>query len=155
MLSSPYIERVQVDDGFLDSLDLRLGRGLTVVIGARGTGKTSLVELVRFCLGVESFTKEAAERGYQQALSVLDGGQVTITLSNGQDRTTVVRTESDLSPRSTSKVPDVTILAQGEIEAVGAQSGGRLHLVDRLVPERQHFDKRSRTRESRDKVPYN
>ena len=65
-LNSPsglYIERVQVDEGFLDGLDLQLGRGLTVVIGARGAGKTSLVELVRFCLGAGSFTDEARERG--------------------------------------------------------------------------------------------
>ena len=135
------IERVQVDEGFLDGLDLRLGRGLTVIIGARGTGKTSLVELVRFCLGADSFTDEARERGHQQALSVLDGGQVTVTLSDGQDRTTVMRSASDPAPRATSEMPDVTILAQNEIEAVGAQSGGRLRLVDRLVPERRDFDR--------------
>ena len=138
-----YIERVQVDEGFLDGLDLQFNRGLTVLIGARGTGKTSIVELVRFCLGAGSFTDEAAQRGLQQALSVLDGGQVTVTLSDGQDRTTVVRSASRTSPRSTSTIPDVTILAQGEIEAVGAQRSGRLHLIDRLVPERQDFDQQA------------
>ena len=80
-----------------------------------------------------------ANGGYQQALSVLDGGQVTVTLSDGNQRTSVVRSTSDSSPRSTSTPPDVTVLAQGEIEAVGAQSAGRMHLVDRLVPERGDF----------------
>ena len=28
-LSNSFIERIQVDEGFLDGLDLRLGRGLT------------------------------------------------------------------------------------------------------------------------------
>ncbi len=132
-----------MDEGFLDGLDLRLDRGLTVVIGARGTGKTSLVELVRFCLGVGSFTDEADQREYQHALSVLESGQVTVTLSDGYDRTTFVRSLSDSSPRSTSSMPDVTILAQGEIEAVGAQRSGRLHLVDRLVPGRRDFDRKT------------
>ncbi len=143
LLGNMYIERVQVDEGFLDGLDLRLARGLTVIIGARGAGKTSLVELVRFCLDVGSFTDEAGQRGYQQALSVLEGGQVTVTLSDGHERTTFVRSASDSLPRSTSRPPDVTILAQGEIEAVGAQRGGRLHLVDRLVPERRDFHRKA------------
>ena len=51
-----YIERVQVEEGFLDGLDLELSAGLNVVIGARGTGKTSLIELIRFCLGIPGHT---------------------------------------------------------------------------------------------------
>ena len=140
-LSNSFIERIQVDEGFLDGLDLRLGRGLTVVIGARGTGKTSILELVRYCLNADSFTDDARMRAHQQALSVLDGGQVTLTLSDGRERSTVARSDSDAVPRSISNPPDVTILSQSEIEAVGAQSGGRLHLVDRLIPDRRDFDR--------------
>ena len=143
MKNNLYIERVQVDEGFLDGLDLEFNQGLTVLIGARGAGKTSFVELVRFCLGADSFTDEAAQRGLQQALSVLDGGKVTVTLSDRHERTTVVRSASDSSPRSTSTTPDVTILAQGEIEAVGAQGSGRMHLIDRLVAERQDIYQQS------------
>ena len=138
-----YIERVQVDEGFLDGLDLRLGRGLNVVIGARGSGKTSLIELVRFCLGASAFTDKAATRGFQQARAVLRGGQVTVTLTDGWERITIVRSYSDESPRSTAATPDVTILAQGEIEAVGDQPSGRLHLIDRLRPERRDLEGRS------------
>ncbi|MYB43807.1 MAG: hypothetical protein F4X74_02545 [Acidimicrobiia bacterium] len=138
-----YIERVQVDEGFLDGLDLQLGRGLNVVIGARGSGKTSLIELVRFCLGARAFTEDAADRGYQQARAVLRGGQVTITLTNGVERITTVRSHSDEYPRSTAATPDVTILAQGEIEAVGDQPSGRLYLIDRLRPGRRDLDRRS------------
>ena len=55
----PFIERVQVDEGFLDGLDLELVPGLNVIIGARGTGKTSLLELIRFALGAPAFTEQA------------------------------------------------------------------------------------------------
>ena len=143
-LEKAFIERIQVDEGFLDGLDLRFARGLTVIIGARGTGKTSILELVKFCLDSGSFTEQAGQRGHQQALSILGGGQVTVTLSDGHDRTTVVRSATDSSPRSTSDTPDVTVLAQGEIEAVGVQSDGRMHLVDRLEPERRDFDRKSK-----------
>ena len=52
MHSEPMIiERVQVEEGFLDGLDLRFTKGLNVLIGPRGSGKTSVIELIRFCLG--------------------------------------------------------------------------------------------------------
>ena len=56
------IERVQIEEGFLDGLDVSFTGGLNVVIGARGTGKTSLIELIRFCLGVRGYTSESTRR---------------------------------------------------------------------------------------------
>ena len=136
------IERVQIEDGFLDGLDVQFAAGLNVLIGARGTGKTSLIELIRFALGAPAFTEDAARRGNQQALSVLQGGQVTVTLRDGQDRFVVTRGARDEGPRSTSPIPSVTVLAQSEIEAVGAQTSGRLHLIDRFRPNRGEADQR-------------
>lgn len=136
-----YIQRIQVEEGFLDGLDLQMEKGLNVVIGARGTGKTSLIELIRFCVGSRrAFTAEATQRGLQHALSVLGGGQVTVTLADRHERFTVVRAGTEDNPRSIYAKPDVTILAQGEIEAIGAQPSGRLRLIDRLIPERLHLD---------------
>ena len=42
------IDRVQIEEGFLDGLDVSFVSGLNVIVGERGTGKTSLIELVRF-----------------------------------------------------------------------------------------------------------
>ena len=52
-----YLSRVQIEEGFLDGLDLPFQPGLNVIIGARGTGKTSLIELVRYCLGAPPWKK--------------------------------------------------------------------------------------------------
>ena len=138
------IEQVQIEDGFLDGLDVQFAAGLNVLIGARGTGKTSLIELIRFALGAPAFTEDAARRGMQQALSVLQGGQVTVVLRDGQDRFVVTRGGRDEAPRSTRLIPPVTVLAQSEIEAVGAQTSGRLHLIDRFRPNREEADKQRR-----------
>ena len=134
------VERVQIEDGFLNGLDVRFAPGLNVLIGARGTGKTSLIELIRFALGAQGFTEDAARRGNQQAVSVLQGGQVTVTLRDGEGRFVVTRGARDEMPRSTRPIPPVTVLAQSEIEAVGAQASGRLHLIDRFRPNRGEAD---------------
>ena len=136
------IEQVQIEDGFLDGVDIQFAEGLNVLIGARGTGKTSLIELIRFALGAPAFTEDAQRRGNQQALSVLQGGQVTVVLRDGEDHFAVTRGARDEAPRSTRSIPPVTVLAQSEIEAVGAQASGRLHLIDRFLLNRQDADRR-------------
>src|SRR5271166_5679865 len=94
------IERVQVEEGFLDGLDVMLVPGLNALIGARGTGKTSLIELIRFCLDVRGYTAETGKRSRDHALSVLGAGQVTVTLSDGKETIIVTRTGNDTEPRA-------------------------------------------------------
>ena len=135
-----HIERVQIDDGFLSGVDILLSPGLNVVIGARGTGKTSLIELIRFALWAPAFTEDAEQNGHQQALSVLGDGSVMLTLRDGDERLIVSRSAKDESPRADMAIPPVTVLAQTEIEAVAAHSGGRLHLIDRFRSDRDAID---------------
>lgn len=132
-----YIERLQVDaEGFLANLDLRFTPGLNVIVGARGTGKTSIVELVRYALGAGSFTQTAADRGKQQAQAILGGGTVMVTIRDGD--TAFVAHRSATMEFPSLDVADIscTVLGQNEIEAVGAQKVGRLHLIDRFRANR-------------------
>lgn len=133
-----WIKRLQVNsDGFLGGLDMEFELGLNVLIGARGTGKTSIVELIRYALSATAFTDQAARRGEQQAVAILDGGTVTVTVVDDQTEYVITRTASG----DTRYWPDkpafgMTVLGQNELEAVGAQAAGRRQLVDRLRPDR-------------------
>ena len=44
------IKSLSIVGGFLDGVTLDLAAGLNCVIGARGTGKTTILELIRFVL---------------------------------------------------------------------------------------------------------
>ena len=136
------VERVRVEDGFLDGLDVEFAAGLNVLIGARGTGKTSLIELIRFALGARPFTEDAKRRGNQQAVSVLQGGRVTVTLRDGEGHFEATRGALDEATLSSRPIPPITVLAQSEIEAVGALNSGRLRLIDRFRPDREEADQR-------------
>lgn len=129
-----YIERIQIEEGFLDGLDVALEAGLNVIIGARGTGKTSLIELIKFCLDVRGHTPDATKRSLDHALSVLGGGQVTVILADGDRRVVVSRTASDPAPRSNGSYLPPLAFSQTEIETVGLQSSGRLSLLSSFVP---------------------
>lgn len=137
-----YIERLRVEaEGFLAGLDVTFTPGLNVVIGARGTGKTSLLELIRFCVDAGAFTKEAETRGRQQAIATLDGGAVTLTIRDGTDVFEITRSASGHQTSNATRRFDCTVLAQNEIETVGAQSSGRLHLIDRFRQERATIER--------------
>ena len=129
-MSPMLIERIQVEEGFLDGLDIGFTRGLNVIIGERGTGKTSLIELIRFCLMAEGYTPESAKRSRDHALSILGSGQVTVTLLDGDRKVLVTRTAADEKARTFGKIATPIVLSQTEIENVGLQADGRLRLLD-------------------------
>jgi ABC-type lipoprotein export system ATPase subunit len=128
-----HIERVQIEEGFLDGLDLKLVPGLNAIIGERGTGKTSLIELIRFCLDVPGYTIESGKRSRDHALSVLGSGQVTITARQGQEVFTAIRAARDSAPRVSRSFQSPIIFSQTEIESIGLQAGGRLRLIDSFI----------------------
>ena len=49
--ASHKIRRLTVLGGFWDGLDMDFAAGLNCIIGARGTGKTTILELCRYTLG--------------------------------------------------------------------------------------------------------
>jgi hypothetical protein len=145
-----YVERLQVEsEGFLAGLDVVFSTGLNVIIGARGTGKTSLIELIRFCLNADAFTEEAGTRGNQQAIAILDGGAVTVTVRDREDRYEITRSAAGHHSYSQFSEVTCTVLAQNEVEAVGAQASGRLHLIDRFRPGREADQRKLESAQSR------
>lgn len=132
-----HIERIQIEEGFLNGFDVSPLLGLNVIIGARGTGKTSLIELIRFCLDVEGYTPETGRRSREHALSVLGSGQITLTLIDGDRRIVVSRSANEAAPRMSGPFTPPIILSQTEIETVGLQPGGRLRLLDGFLGDQR------------------
>ncbi len=127
-----YIERITVEEGFLDGLDLGFRPGLNVLIGPRGVGKTSVIELLRFCFGVPALTERFAQASRDHARSVLSDGRVVVTYALDVDRLTIARRSRDEDPEG-EPIPigsSPIVLSQNEIEAVGLDARGRLRIVD-------------------------
>jgi len=129
-----YIERVQVEEGFLAGLDVHFGPGLNAVIGARGTGKTSLIELIRFCIDAGGTSQDSNRRSREHALSILGSGQVTLTLVSENERILVTRTAEEATPRASAPFVKPIVYSQTEIETVGLTPAGRVGLVDSFLP---------------------
>lgn len=129
-----YIDRVQVEGGFLDGLDVRLKTGLNTIIGARGTGKSTLVELIRFCLGIKGHTSDSTAKSLSHARAVLRDGQVTITLSNEEESYSFSRgADFDTTPAIPPKLKLPLIFSQTEVETIGLLPSGRLNIIDNFI----------------------
>jgi DNA repair exonuclease SbcCD ATPase subunit len=87
-----WIEAVRIEGGVLDGFNGRFDAQLNVLIGGRGTGKSSVIELIRFCLGATSYSTSAEQGPMEHALGVLGDGRVTVVLRDGTERIEVSRT---------------------------------------------------------------
>lgn len=138
--STMQVRRIEVEEGFLARLDLRFQPGLNVLIGSRGVGKTSVIELLRFCLAVPALNERTEAQARQQALSVLGPGRVTVTLELDGDEFVVTRTADDAS-KPASRFRSIMILSQNEIEQVGKEEASRLALIDSFADADQSTQK--------------
>lgn len=133
-MSNFYIDRIQVEGGFLDGLDISFRNGLNAVIGARGTGKSTLVELIRYCLGISGHTKDSHNKAVSHARSVLKDGQVSVTLTDDSESINFIRTsESEISNQIPENVRLPLIFSQTEVENIGLHSAGKLKLIDGFI----------------------
>ncbi|RUO71641.1 AAA family ATPase [Idiomarina ramblicola] len=136
-----YISKVQVEGGFLDGLNIELENGLNTVIGARGTGKSSLIELIRFCLSIPGHTAESSSKSLAHAKAVLRDGQVSVTLSDGNESYHFSRTvDTNTTPQIPSGLELPLIFSQTEVENIGLLSSGRLKLIDDFNPDIQQLE---------------
>jgi chromosome segregation ATPase len=127
-----WIERVQVEEGFLDGLDVTFSPGLNVIVGARGVGKTSVLELIRYALRLPHVDDRRASSARQHAETILAGGRVLLTFVEGDQRSTVSRSAADAEGAGVVPAPDLLplMLGQNELEGIGLDPRSRLRLVD-------------------------
>lgn len=134
-----HIERITVEEGYLAGLDLQFSEGLNVLIGPRGVGKTSIIELLRFALGVRAYSEEAQAAAQRHALGVLGSGRVTVLVRVGADVQAVVRTAESAEPQYPATGRPI-ILSQNQVELLGLDPRQRLRLLDEHVHPPLHPD---------------
>jgi murein DD-endopeptidase MepM/ murein hydrolase activator NlpD len=129
------IDRLEVSGGFLDGLKLPFANGLNVLIGARGAGKTSILELIRYGLGIPAMTSDAEKAARSQALAVLADGAVSVFCAVGERPLVFTRSGLDEAPAVSAPhayAPPL-LVSQNEIEAIGLNPPSRREMLDRLI----------------------
>lgn len=104
------LQSVQVHGGFLEGLKIDLPEGLTCIIGPRGSGKTTLAELLRFTFG-----SPGGARARDLVRENLGSGHVRVEARSGIRTYTVRHSHQD--QRRVSDESGVPVL--GDAEQIG------------------------------------
>lgn len=134
--------RLAVQGGFLDGLEVCFQSGLNCIVGPRGTGKSSILNLIRFAVG--DWTAQPRDF-IRQVGEILDDGQVELDIITEFDNFRCIRRKIGRYPRlydnegkliqEGSEVSfGLEAYRQGELEQLLEQSGTALmDLVDRTI----------------------
>lgn len=139
------IRSVAVIGGFLGGLKLNFHEGMNCIIGARGAGKTTVLEFARYALGLEP-ERESAPGAHKRSMELirrnLRGGRIELQIqtrdgmeykiTRAEDEDPIVTNEdgsaTDLTLKSGFFIANV--FSQNEVESIADSSHAQLQLID-------------------------
>lgn len=145
----PYIKKVKINSGFLNELDLDFHQGMNSILGAKGVGKSLLIEFIRFALTQES-TNSDIKKDHEEKLSKQLGqyGQVEIIICDETGKEFIITRTYDISENNPIKVIDlstnealdvnisslfpVLLLSQTEIIKIAEDPDEQLKFIDKF-----------------------
>ena len=146
------IDSVRIEGGYFDGLTANFSGHLETVIGGRGTGKSTLLECLRYALDVPHKAKDAKKQGNAIVEANLGkyGGRVIVKLrsaANNMERYEIIRrygepprvidrhgNESTLHPGA-DLLPRAEFYGQNEIYELARDSVERTRVLDRFLPQ--------------------
>ncbi|HOQ86483.1 MAG TPA: AAA family ATPase, partial [Phycisphaerae bacterium] len=143
------LKSMSVVGGFLDGMSIDFADGLNCLIGARGTGKTTVLEFIRYALDAMPADGPARKRVEALIEGNLAGGRIEVAIQNRDGLAYIVsrsageapvvldvnRAPTEINIR-TSGLFNVDICSQNEVEAVADEAGSQLSLIDNFQANR-------------------
>lgn len=141
--------RLAIVGGFLDGQSFDFATSMNCVIGARGTGKTTVLEFTRWAM--DALPSDLTERRRIEDLVSrnLKGGRVDLTVRTKDGLTYIVSRSPDDEPivkTAEGKVTDlsvsggglfrISVFSQNEVEQIADRTASQLDLLDLFEPER-------------------
>jgi len=151
------IERVRFIGGYLDGVEIEFSDHLNAVIGGRGTGKSTLLECIRFAFELQPFGKEAKsqheailknnlgkEKGMIEVVvrsAKMHGRRFTVNRKYG-NQAVVIDENGTVSPyQPKDLLPDIELYGQNEIYEMTRNEQSRNQLIERFLEgEHGQFD---------------
>lgn len=150
--------RLNITGGYLDGVSINFSDHLNTVIGGRGTGKSTLLECLRFALNTppkgkqarklhddiikENLGKAKGRVELEVISSAQHGKRYRVTRCHGE--LPIVRDEngnvSNLLPQDL--LPGIDIYGQNEIYELAQDDQSRVQLLDRFLPQDGDFARR-------------
>lgn len=143
LLPYPYIVGMYVNGGFLDDQVIQFNKNLNCLIGGRGTGKSTIIELIRFCLDALSPSKTIRDRRLEMVNNVLGSGVVGVFVQTKEgirykierrfgDIPHVYNVDSEEIAVNPALIFPIVSYGETEIEQISYDISSQLELVDKF-----------------------
>lgn len=144
----PIIKRVKVNGGFLDGFEFNFHSGLNSIIGSKGTGKSLLIEFLRFALDQEP-TNEILLNDHnnklENRLRLFGEIEVDLLLDTGN----IIKVKRQYNPlennpyllsdgQDISRLFPTLFLSQNEIIKIAEEEEEQLKFIDRFFDFREY-----------------
>jgi ABC-type Mn2+/Zn2+ transport system ATPase subunit len=147
------IERLTITGGYLDGVEIEFSEHLNAVIGGRGTGKSTLVECIRYALNVRPIGKTAQKQhdeiirenlGKSRARiellirsSKMNGRCFILARSYGESTSVSDENGNPSAFTPADLLPDIEIYGQNEIYEIAQDPGCQRKLLSRFLEPEQ------------------
>ena len=137
------LERVVVQGSFLETKQIVLNEELTALIGAKGSGKTALLECIRFAVGLQPDSDQSAYLAHVLGASgrvwasatTPKYGTVLFFRAMGSPLPRVFAADgSELGFEPVREALDITIRGWGEVTALAQNPDAQRRLIDGFQP---------------------
>lgn len=141
--SSHQLKAISIVGGFLDGQRFELSSNLNCIIGARGTGKTTALEFVRYAMDAMPSDPAAHKRVISLVENNLGGGRIEVAVQTKDGMSYIISRSAGDEPvvldenRNPTEIKlrsgglfKVDIYSQNEVEAIADQSSSQLDLID-------------------------
>ncbi len=145
--TSQKLVKLRIIGGFLDGFDFDFSENLNCIIGARGTGKTTVLEFVRYALNVMPTDPKRRRELVSLVESNLIGGRIEITLETSTGIRYIVSRTVGAEPEVydadhkgtgltfTGNIFRIDIFSQNEIETIAGQNACQMALIDAFAQD--------------------
>lgn len=147
------IERLKITGGYLDGVEIGFSEHLNAVIGGRGTGKSTLLECIRYTLGLRPIGKNAQKQhdeiikenlGKSRARvelmirsSTMNGKRFTVARRYGETTSVSDETGSPSTFTPADLLPEIEIYGQNEIYEIAQNEASQRQLLSRFLESGQ------------------
>ena len=141
---------LRIIGGFLDGFKFNFSEKLNCIIGARGTGKTTVLEFVRYALNIMPPDPKMQKTLTSLVESNLDGGRVELTVETANGITYIISRNSGEAPEVyapdhsgsgmtfTPNLFRLDIYSQNEIEGIAGQNSCQMALIESFAQDRMN-----------------
>ncbi|MGN4143557.1 TrlF family AAA-like ATPase [Staphylococcus equorum] len=142
------IDEIKIFMGYLDNLSLNISPNLNTIIGGRGAGKSTLIELIRYALDISPISNNANSSFTQICDSNLGlGGRIELLVTSHEqygkqfkivkryNQETIVKDTNGLISHYTVSdiLPNIEIYSQNEIIDLTTNESAQLKILNRFL----------------------